>query len=483
MSTVVMNCTLTITKRSPCLRLTGLWITLVYALFQNTFAAPALGQGLSNEIIYSRLTAFRIPFDTDPGQRQIQQIQLYFSTDQGQNWQPAGTATPAQRGFDFRADRDGLFWFAVRTVDFQNLINPPSLQGLRPQLKVYVDTQPPVVTLRQAPSRDGSVGVEWQIREENLDLASFALEYRTPSNPQWIPLTVNAATTGQYAWNPGTTGAVEVRLHVRDLAKNDGEDKLTIMPGSPSGQGGQTQASGDQGQYSSNTQLGVRSVNSKQIRLNYSIEESGPSGIEAIELWVTRDGQTWARLEEFKGNTDAPTGQTTDIPINFTVQDEGVYGFTLVPRSGAGLKDHEPRRGEHPQIWVDVDTTKPVITWLNVDVGRGQETGKLFIKWKAYDPVTKGSDKEKDLGREAISLKYAVSLNGPWQAIVEKQPNTGSYEWKMPAEGQRPVKFFVRMEVTDKAGNTESMDTPKPINVDLKVPRGKILDAKPVAGR
>ena len=95
MSTVVMNCTLTITKRSPCLRLTGLWITLVYALFQNTFAAPALGQGLSNEIIYSRLTAFRIPFDTDPGQRQIQQIQLYFSTDQGQNWQPAGTATPA----------------------------------------------------------------------------------------------------------------------------------------------------------------------------------------------------------------------------------------------------------------------------------------------------------------------------------------------------------------------------------------------------
>jgi hypothetical protein len=459
-------------------------VALSFALAQNTFPAPAFGQGLSNEIIYSRLTAFRIPFDTDPGQRQIQQIQLYFSTDQGQNWQPAGTATPAQRGFDFRADRDGLYWFAVRTVDFQNLVNPPTLQGLRPQLKVCVDTQPPVVSLRQSASRDGSVSVDWQIREENLDLSSFALEYRTPANPQWIPLAVTAASTGQYAWNPGTTGAVEVRLHVRDLAKNDGEDKLTIMPGSQPAQGGQGQTYSDQGQYTGNTQPGSRYVNSKQIGLNYSIEESGPSGIEAIELWVTRDGQTWARLEEFTPNSNSPTSQnekitTKDIPINFTVQDEGVYGFTLVPRSGAGLKDHEPRRGEQPQIWVDVDTTKPVVTWLHVEVGKGQNTGKLFITWKAYDPVTKGSDKEKDLGREAITLKYATSLNDPWNTIVEKQPNTGSYEWKMPAEGQRPVKFFVRLEVTDKAGNVETQDTPKPINVDLKVPRGKILDARP----
>jgi len=97
-----------------------------------------------------------------------------MSEDQGQNWQKVASAAPEQGGFHFRAERDGLYFFTVRTVDISGKANPPTVQGVAPQIRVYVDTQLPLVSLRQAPSRSGMVGVEWEIREENLDVNSLS---------------------------------------------------------------------------------------------------------------------------------------------------------------------------------------------------------------------------------------------------------------------------------------------------------------------
>jgi hypothetical protein len=303
--------------------------------------------------------------------------------------------------------------------------------------------------------------VDWEIREENLDLSSFGLEYRTAGGDQWIPLPVTGGTTGQRSWNPGASGAVEVRLRVRDLAKNEGEDKLTIMPGGQENR--QPQNSVDSGGASPSTQPGVSYVNSKQIKLNYKITEEGKSGISAVELWVTRDGRTWAMLDQ---KSDNPTP-----PYIYTVADDGLYGFTILPRSGVGFKDREPRTGDQPHIWVEVDVTRPEISWLNADVGRGQDLGKLFITWKATD---------KNLDREPVKLYYAENIGGQWIPITQSSslPNTGRYDWTMPPNV--PVKFFVRIEVTDKAKNVATLDTTKPAIVDLKIPKGLILDAQSV---
>src|SRR5262249_36419488 len=160
----------------------------------------------------------------------------------------------------------GLFWFDVRTVDFQGQVNPPNLQSLRPQLKVVVDTQAPVVSLRQGAAREGGVAVEWQIREENLDLSSFNLEYRAAGSAQWIPLQVTGGTNGQYAWNPGAGGALEVRLRARDLAKNEGEDKLTIVPGAQTGQSGQFPSENRQVQNSNESSAGTQYATQPAVR-------------------------------------------------------------------------------------------------------------------------------------------------------------------------------------------------------------------------
>src|SRR5260370_34655771 len=119
--------------------------------------SPAFSQTPVSGIIYARQAVFRIPFETDAGERQLQEVRLYVSEDQGQSWRKYSSVAPEQRGFTFRAERDGPYWFTVQTVDLAGRLNPPNVQGPQPQqgvppLKVHVDTHPPVPTLRPRPA-------------------------------------------------------------------------------------------------------------------------------------------------------------------------------------------------------------------------------------------------------------------------------------------------------------------------------------------
>src|SRR5207248_15101 len=61
-------------------------------------------------------------------------------------------------------------------------------------------------------------------------------------------------------------------------------------------------------------------VNSKRIVLNYKLDDVGPSGVSAIEMWWTRDGRTWQK-DETPGHKGPP--------YVFEVPEEGTYGFTM----------------------------------------------------------------------------------------------------------------------------------------------------------
>jgi hypothetical protein len=413
--------------------------------------ASAQGQGSS--IIYTRQMSFRIPFETDGADRSIRDVQLYVSEDHGQVWKKYGSASPDRRGFDFRAERDGLYWFATRIVDLEARPHPANIQDLRPDLRVFVDTQPPVVSLRQIAAQPGSVAIEWDIREDNLDLMSFNLEYRLPQSGEWLPLTAEPSASGQRSWGPGTNGVVEVRLRVRDLAKNEGEAKLSVRPGA----GEYTSStSADASRDDSATQPGKRWVNSRQISLNYEIKDQGPSGVSTVELWSTRDGRNWVKYKE---DTEHKP------PLVFSVEEEGVYGFTLLVKSGVGLGERPPKAADAPQVWVEVDLTKPIVHWINVDVGRGTESGNLTITWKASD---------KNLGRDPVTISYGADTQGPWTPIAKQIENQGRYVWHMPAGV--PYKFWVKVEAKDKAGNVGSAQTMDAVIVDLHQPKGLITN-------
>jgi hypothetical protein len=427
-----------------------LWVLTIYLAW--------CAQGQAQDVTYIGKSVFPIPFSVDPGER-LHEVQLYVSLDQGASWQPAGTARPEARQFTYRADRDGMHWFTVRTVGIDGQIRPQTLQGTRPQLRVLVDTQPPMVTLRQAPYQEGAIGVTWDIRDDNLDPSSMALEYRLPGAPNWLSLPVMPQATGQRYWTPGTNGAIDVRLRVRDLAKNEGEGKITLTA---DGQGRQANspADNDPGRVSSAT----RFVNSKQISLQYKIDEQGPSGVSVVELWATRDGKSWDKVKE---------DRTHQPPLTYEVPEAGKYGFTLIVKSGVNQSETPPHSGDQPQVWVEVDLTKPVVQWVSHDVGRGIDSGKVTIRWRAED---------QNFGVEPITLSYAKDVNGapqgPWTEIASHLPNTGRYEWQMGPNVQ-PYSFFIRVEAVDKAGNVGSKDSVQPAIVDLHIPKGTILDVTP----
>jgi hypothetical protein len=429
--------------------------------------SSSLGQPQNppGDTTYTRAPVFQIPFQPESGERRLKEVQLYVSTDLGQTWKQAVNATPEQRYFVFRAQHDGIHWFSVRTIDLDGKAVPVDMAGARPGLKVYVDTQPPLVHVRALAPRDGELGVEWEIKDDNLDMASIQVDYRVAGSNEWIPIPGPSQSVGQRYWKPVTNGAIEVRVRARDRADNWNEDKTTNNPGgaaagTPSNSGAPA-ASGAR-----TTDSGIKLVNSTNIALNYEIKDKGPSGISVVELWYTQDAgaRSWQKYREEKGDVHPP--------FTVDVSGEGLYGFTLIVRSGVGLGDRPPQVGDQPQVWVEVDLTKPIVHVGSVEVGRGPEAGRLAISWTATD---------KNLGAHSITLSYSEQSGGPWNPIASNVENTGRYIWQMPSGV--PYRFHVRVEATDRAGNIGSADTSAPVIVDLAQPKGVILNVEPAAGK
>ncbi|MCS7046097.1 MAG: hypothetical protein NZO58_07055 [Gemmataceae bacterium] len=413
----------------------------------------------------------------------IRQVQLYVSIDLGQTWQAAANAPPDQGHFRFTAERDGLHWFAVQTVDLDNRVHPPTMQGVQPSLKVVVDTVAPQLQLQGLPPQGDRLGVSWDIRDDNLEFLpndTVRLEYRPAGGQAWLPLNVPIGVNQLY-WRPETAGPAEVRLQVRDRAGNTSQTVALVSPignapaFTPAPAGGFTAAPGTgfhaapfTGSQPSASDAAAapeaperRLVNSKRISLNFELKEVGPSGVSAVELWYTLNGRSWNKYpQRFEDPKQAA--------IQFDVEGEGVYGITLCAKSGVGLGERPPQFGDRPQLWIEVDLTKPVVQLQSVLVGHGPDKGKLAIAWTARD---------KNLARDPITISFAEQLTGPWRTFAEKIANSGRHIWTMP-DGV-PYQFYVKVEAIDAAGNVGEAITDSPVKVDLSTPKVRIVNVEP----
>jgi hypothetical protein len=441
----------------------------VLAVFP-ALGAPARGQSpIQPQVIYARQRQILIPFDPDPTEaHRLKQLQLYYSNDQGRSWHLGATAAPDQRKFNFLAEGDGLYLFAVQTIDQAGRFFPEKMDGVAAALRVMIDTVAPVVTLKPLPPNGNQVGVAWEIRDDNPDLTApdaCRLEYKAGGGLNWLPLyRVPGAT--QHYWAPGSSAPFDVRIRVRDLAGNTAEATTQVSLANQAGYAGGGFAAGGNEPPLATGPLdpGRRFINTKRVSLNYEITEKGPSGISGIDLWYTTDGRGWSKYQLPKNGAGDPT---FNGPLIFDVQAEGVYGFTVIPKSGVGISAPPPGVGEKPQIWIEVDQTKPMVQLTSVLVGQGGYKGQLSISWKATD---------KNFGNNPITLSYAAAQEGPWTPIKSSLPNTGSYIWTMPIGGSMPWQFYVKVEAIDLAGNIGEAITPGLVKVDTLLPKAKIID-------
>lgn len=201
-----------------------------------------------------------------------------------------------------------------------------------------------------------------------------------------------------------------------------------------------------------------RVVRTRRFQIGYELNDIGPSGVGGVELFITEDsGRTWWKYG------DDPDQKS---PFDVEVREDGVYGFAIRARSGAGLSTDAPMAGEPPAIVVAVDQTEPIVELLPVQQGQGVNVNRLLIRWRVIE------DHPSD---RPISLYYAATQTGPWEPISGwREDSDGSFEWT--AGPGVPSQFYVRVMARDSAGNVGKAETRTPIVVDLQRPSARIVD-------
>ena len=506
----------------------GLGLALVWGPFAHSSPPPGSSK---IQVVHHNRRSFRIPVTIPKDDlKRYKQVQLWSSDDSGGTWGKADATSIDNPYFSFKAGRDGEYWFAVRVVDTKGRLIPPDDADIEPNLKVFIDTAAPSMTLDALPRRGSVVGVRWEVTDDHLDLNSFLLQYQVEGSTEWVKVPVRKRSRiGQEKWDAGTAEPIKVRASVSDLAgsittlslnlaegspsASDGSDPNTPPPmgkfassdpdrvppsivsgpqpmpafGSMSGSsvpantGGAATPSGDHNPFNGGNTAGSEAtatgfpdpanppilVSSPRFGLQYAVEDAGPNGPAAVELYVTTDGgRTWF----LKGEDP---DRTPPFPVD--LGGEGTFGLKLVAKSAANQGDRPPVPGEVPLTVVEVDSTKPTV---KLEPPR-MVGNKLVINWQASDahPISR-------------SVMISVRADGAgstasWNRITPTPiENNGQFTWLVPE--RCPAKIHVRIDVKDALGNVGSDETSETgaVLVDRSKPKGRIIGLdSPGSGR
>ncbi|WP_459556228.1 hypothetical protein [Lacunimicrobium album] len=201
----------------------------------------------------------------------------------------------------------------------------------------------------------------------------------------------------------------------------------------------------------------VKTVASSRFQIDYRLEDVGPSGVSAVELFITADGgQQWWRYGEDPDRMS---------PFEVEVPNDGTYGFAIRAKSGVGAAHLAPRQGDVPSMQVLVDQTAPDIAKLTAQQGVGATMNQITLNWNVTDA---------QLADRPVSLSYSGQPSGPWEPLTGWNDNTSQYVWTV--NQNVPHQLYFRIAARDVAGNIAYQQTQHPVLIDLSQPSAHILD-------
>lgn len=184
------------------------------------------------------------------------------------------------------------------------------------------------------------------------------------------------------------------------------------------------------------------------------------------ELWYrSYEGKGWGGWNKHGVTFEAAA------PIKWAPS-EGVWQFYLRPILTSGLAMEEPK-ADPPNAKLSrtfvIDRTAPVAA-ISFPGPKEKLRGgdKYVIKWEASDPYLRSAP---------VTLLYSRDGN-EWQAIADKIPNKGEYEWTVPLD--MTINGQVRIQVVDKADNVGTAGNAG-LLVDSIKPSGKVV-GPPITG-
>ena len=171
----------------------------------------------------------------------------------------------------------------------------------------------------------------------------------------------------------------------------------------------------------------TRVINSTQISLDYRVDRGGPSGVGAVDLYLTEDdGRTW---KKYDSNANLQPPMVVNLP------GEGTFGLRLVVTSKAGLGRRAPQDGEPPDMRVEVDLTLPVVKLFRPEADPHRRDA-IVLRWQAND---------RDLAPSPITLQWAERPDGVVQTIATNLTNTGRYVWHVAEPTKSGLRSISRV--------------------------------------
>ena len=188
----------------------------------------------------------------------------------------------------------------------------------------------------------------------------------------------------------------------------------------------------------------VTVCNSRQIVVNYMVEQPASGVTQRGELWASRDrGETWNLVA---------VDQDGKSPVEAKLEADGRWGLRILVRDG-DTPTAGPTAGAKPEMFIEVDTTAPEVKMSAPSL----VDGRLEIRWQA-------SDKNFDV--QPIDLLWSPSQNGPWHRVANSLRNTGEYVWNV-ASGDLPESIYLRVEARDRGRNVGFAQTSSPVEIKV----------------
>jgi len=344
----------------------------------------------------------------------------------------------------------------------------PKENQLAGERRAIIDTVPPRVQIAAVGN-----GVEWSASDDNLDAREMKLECKWPTSSEWTQVKDREfRARDNYAWRMPPGKVLEVRVRARDLAGNDGISPIVRVPGDtgatvglPKGGTGGSGGFGAPGL----PQPRIGYVKQLDFHVDYTVQKMGRSGVQAAHLFVLIEQGGWELVKRHPVKL-LPDEKSHALSVPYKAEREGTFGFYVIPESGAGKRDDDPKRDDPPMVLVVVDTTKPKVQLTGVQVKPGGAKGPVVeFTWEASDP---------NLMPQPVRLEWSLDKSAAvWTEVKSQLDNnltatSGRYAWEVPDE--KVWKFWVRMSALDKAGNVGEHVWPQEVLVDLVKPSATI---------
>ncbi len=196
------------------------------------FSAPALASPPpdGSQTATVRSHTFDLAYQVDPVSLPLTDVELWFTTDDGQNWHLFCRDPDAKSPVTFRCDQDGTYGFFLVLINAAGRSSAAPSATQEPQQWVLVDTAKPLVQIKQVrlvtleSDKQRRLAVSWAAYDANFSDRPVSMDYQIREKPGWHSIVTHLRNTRRFDWTvpDNVTGQLEIRLEVADRAGNVG---------------------------------------------------------------------------------------------------------------------------------------------------------------------------------------------------------------------------------------------------------------------